>query len=109
MTTQPAETAPYATPATHAAHSTPRPTGGGWLATTVLFAGLGLVVLAGCFMIGAMSVVSPSTMSSAADLRPLTAGETGFVFVLYVIVAGCLGGAALLITIGTRSLLRLIG
>jgi hypothetical protein len=96
-------TVPYATPMT--AH---RPAGRGWLATAILVGGLGLVFLAGCFLIGVMSVVSPSGFGVPAQPRPLTSGQTAFVLILYFFAFSCLGGAAALIVIAVRQLLRLI-
>ena len=93
-------TVPYATPMT--AH---RPAGRGWLATAILFGGLGLVVLGGCFLLGVMTVVSPMGWSPPDQL---TGGQTIFVLILYVFAFACLLGAATLIAIAVRQFLRLI-
>jgi len=95
-------TLPYATPATA------RRPGRGWLATAILFGGLSLVFLAGCFMIGVMSVVSPSAVGTSQSAEPLSPAQILFVTALYLIVALCLAGAGILITVGTRALLRLM-
>ena len=96
-------TVPYATPMT-----THRPAGRGWLATAILFGGLGLVFLSGCFLIGVMSVVSPSGFGVQDPPQDLTDGQMVFVLILYVFAFTCLLGAAALIAVAVRQLLRLI-
>ena len=74
-----------------------------WAATVITLAGLGLVVLGGCFMIGVMIVTQQSLfagMATPAVARP----DWVFVGVLYSLAGLCFLGALLLLVHGVRML-----
>jgi len=73
-----------------------------WAGAILLLAGLGLIVLAGCFLIGDILLI--------AD--PVMPGEEGFMHVLFllllVIALCCLAGAGILFVLAVRGLLRIM-
>ena len=82
----------------------------GWLAAALLAAGLGLVFLAGCFLIGVLTIVSPSSTGLPQYANPprLTDHQAILVAVLYLVAGACLIGGAVVIAAAARTLLRLI-
>jgi hypothetical protein len=94
---------PYATPAPPRVG--PRASAG----AAILAAGVLLVGLGGCFLIGVMVIVDPSAGSRSPAFRPdLTTAETGLVLVLYLCTFMCFGGAATVLFFGTRAILRVM-
>lgn len=97
-----ASTIPYATPM----HGT-LPTGRRvWAGFAILFGGLCLVGLGGCFLIGVMTVVHSSGYMNPAP-KTLTSSQTLFVSILYICATLSFAGAATLLFIGTRLLIRI--
>ena len=98
---------PYGLPYASATHdAAPRPATRIWAGAVVLAGALGLVFLAGCFMIGVMMVVNGDGMFApgATPGGTLTTAETVLVVVLYAMAAACFVGAAYLVTAATRAL-----
>lgn len=73
-----------------------------WAAAAVCLAGLALVALGGCFLVGVMlaHVQSDGTFGG-----PQAASAWAFVGVLYACAAVCFTAAAVLLVIGVRRLL----
>jgi len=92
----------YATPI-----ATPRPSSRTLAGALLLFGGLALVVLAGCFLIGIMITIQHIGPNGAAQQLPLTPAEIAFIAVLGVLALAALAGAVLLLFLGTRALLRI--
>ena len=94
---------PYATPSA-------RPSAPVLAGAAILLGGLGLIVLGGCFLIGAMianlGAAENAAQSGAPGSSGLTAGLIVLLGVLYVAAFGCFAGAASLLFMGTRALLR---
>ena len=95
------DTVPYATPA-------PRPVPKVWAGTAIVCGGLCLMILGGCFLIGVMALVQPSALGSFGSPPTMTAPQIALMGVLYLLAALSFGGAATLLFIGTRALLRVM-
>ena len=75
----------------------------------LIFGGLGLVLLGGCFLIGVLALVRPDALAAAtAAPGPTTASQRLFMVVLYALAFACFAGGAVLIVLGTRGLLRML-
>ncbi len=98
----PYQTVGYATPAA-------RP--GSRLGATVwlgLF-GLALVVLGGCFLIGVQFVVAPQGFTGTAiQAPPITPKLVVLLGVLYIAALLCFSGAAVLLVVSVKGLLRIV-
>ena len=92
---------PYAVPA-------PRAGARAWAGAAIVFGGLGLVGLGGCFLIGVLSIVSVPNFAGANTPATLSTGQLALMTVLYLLAFTCFAGAATLLFIGTRALLRVI-
>jgi hypothetical protein len=80
----------------------PRPGAKVFAAAVIVAAGLALIVLGGCFMIGIMMLLSgPKYGGSGAYWSTAT---YVYLCVLYVLAFACFGGAVALIVAGLRSL-----
>jgi hypothetical protein len=84
-----------------------------WAGIAILFAGVALIVIAGCFLIGVMAVLTQNTGAFSFQPTPpaphnLTLGDVVLITVLYVLSAGALIGGILVIVTGLRSLLHII-
>ena len=99
----PAPAVPYATPA-------PRPAAKVWAGASILFGGLCLILLGGCFLIGVMGVVESLGFNPGAPASPppLTAPQMILMIALYLIAFASFAGAVLLLFIGTRGLLKVM-
>ena len=95
----------YAEPITYA---TPAPRLGPrvWAGTAIVLAGLALILLGGCFLIGVMLTVSQGFNMTAT--KPLTGNQLGLVFILYILAFASFGGALWLLFVGVRGLLRVM-
>lgn len=92
---------PYATPAA--------PRGAAWAGLAIVLGGLALIVLGGCFLIGAMLTINGDPFSGIAPPSPLTGAQNLFLAIMYVLAAVCVAGAAVMLVAGTRGLLRIMG
>ena len=90
------ESIPYATPI----HAPPKRTGAGF---AILFGGICLVFLGGCFLIGVLAI----TESSHGIDRELSSSQIVLMFVLYICAAASFVGAVTLLYLGTRTLIRI--
>jgi len=95
------EALPYAVPA-------PRAGARAWAGAAIVSCGLGLIGLGGCFLVGVLSIVSPSTVGGNTPPASLTTAQLMLMSILYLLAFLCFGGAATLLFIGTRGLLRVI-
>ena len=106
MTTTPADSVPYATATPSAKVISPT-----LVASVLIFAGLGLIGLGGCFLIGVMIVVmrlnfvAVAVTSSAA----LSNWEVMLVVVLYLLAFTCTAGGLLLLVPASMRLFRILG
>ena len=110
MTTTTSAATPYEHNATlpYAAVSPPR-TGNPWAGAAIIAGGLGLILLGGCFLIGLMVIVGPDTLQGTqTPLTPITMPAVVLMICLYVLAFACFGGAAFMLYIGTRALLKLM-
>src|SRR4051812_35926159 len=91
----PAPAVPYATPA-------PRPAAKVWAGAAILFGGLCLILLGGCFLIGVMGLVqSVGFNAGASPPSPLTAPQTMLMIVLYLLAFASFAGAVAMLVAGT--------
>src|SRR4029453_2121534 len=72
-----------------------------WAGAILLLAGLGLIVLAGCFLIGAIVLIADGLPGENAAAEALFIG-------LLLVAISCLAGAAILFVYGARGLLRIM-
>lgn len=88
----------------------PKPAGRAWAGTAIVIGGLVLVGLAGCFLIGVMTVVNSNVVFGVqgTSAKPLTDSQVVFVTVLYTCTLVSFIGAGVMLFIGVRSLLRLL-
>ena len=100
--THPAPAAvPYATPA-------PRYGPRAWAGAAVVFGGLCLIGLGGCFLIGVYVLTELAAAKGTADPRPLTGPEFVLMIALYVLAFASFAGATAMLVAGTRGLLRVM-
>ncbi len=94
----------YATPAV-------RPATRLWVWALLVFTGLTMVMLGGCFLIGVMLIVTDGLLLSpfAPSTQPLTNAQVVLTLVLYVLAFLSFAAAALLLFLGIRGLLRTLG
>jgi len=88
---------PYSTDA-------PSPKARIWAAAILMFGGLALVGLGGCFLIGVMVSNQTYSMSNAATPRVYF-----FLGVLYLMAFVCFASAGFLVVVSTRKLFQIIG
>lgn len=94
-----ADTVPYATPSD-------RPIGPRvWAAAAIALAGLGLLVIGGCFLIGVMLITTATFGGSGAKL---TSNQLHLVELLYVLAFAAFAGGITVLLMGLRGLLRVI-
>ena len=93
----------YATPAAASSRHGARL----WAAVGILFGGLGLVVLGGCFLIGVFSIVVNLAGNGQPILHVSTSGKA-LMIVLYVAAFSCFAAAVVLIFLGVRGLVHII-
>jgi hypothetical protein len=79
-----------------------------WAAAVVALAGLGVIGVGGCFLIGAMALVTYN-FAPPADRPAVRAPDDMFLLVvLYVLAFVSLVGGVVLLLIGVRGLLRIL-
>jgi len=78
-------------------------------ATMILFGGLSLIGLGGCFLIGVMMIIERYDVQFVSHPAPLTPAEVGFIAVLSLAALGCFVGATALLMLGVKGLMRIIG
>ena len=85
-------------------YESPRDRAGGRAATgfALVFGGLGLVFLGGCFLIGVLILNFAVNEQVPPGMRP---GQVLLCVVLYAVAAGCFGGAVYLLYRGVRFML----
>lgn len=76
-----------------------------WAGAAIILGGLGLILLGGCFLIGVLLIVRPNfvTPSSTNDV---TVAQVILMIFLYLLAFACFAGAAAMLFLGTRGLLR---
>ena len=100
---------PFAPPAVSYATPAPRPGAKAWAGAAIIVGGLGLVGLGGCFLVGVLSMVSPQSVTGVtAGIDTFSAAQLLLMSILYVLAFLAFAGAATLLYIGTRELLRLM-
>ena len=96
--THPAPTLAYAT----ADVRPPSP----WLWAVLSAAGLGLVALGGCFLIGVLALYEPNVMFAGNAPVDWSEGRVLFCAVLYAAAFACFAGAAAVLVPTVRAMLR---
>ena len=97
-----ADALPYAAPA-------PRPGARAAAGAAIVFGGLGLICLGGCFLIGVLPIVSPQSFNAFASTPArFTVAQWILMTALYLSSFACFAGAAVLLFVGTRALLRVM-
>jgi hypothetical protein len=75
----------------------------------ILAAGVALVGLGGCFLIGVMTMVNPQALLGNPNLQPgMSGADLMLVTILYLLALTSFGGAGTLLFYGTRGLLRVM-
>ena len=74
----------------------------------IMLTGLGLIALGGCFLIGVMVIIHPTTFQGTPVTAPLSFPEIVFIIALSLLAIGSFAGAIVLLVIGTRGLLRIL-
>jgi len=89
------------------AYATPVPRTGArmWAGALIVLAGLALIVLGGCFLIGVMLTVTDG-FNTANPTPTLTASERVFIVTLYTLALASFAAAVWLLFLGIRGLLR---
>ena len=78
-----------------------------WAGAVVVLAGLGVLGVGGCFLIGAMALVTYG-FAKPADRPPVRPpDDTLLLVVLYVLAFASLAGGVVLLAVGVRGLLRI--
>jgi len=96
-------------PIAYASVAPPRVGPRAWAGAAILVAGIALIGLGGCFLMGVMNIVNPSALLGNPNLQPGVSGADYFLeFVLYLLAFACFAGAATLLFVGTRGLLRVM-
>jgi hypothetical protein len=103
QTIDPTTEAPVATALTYATPTPPRGTrvGAGF---ALVFGGLGLVILGGCFLIGVLIINQAHQISG----NPLGFSDVVLQCVLYVSALASFGGAGWILILATRGLLAVL-
>ncbi len=93
---------PYATPAP------PDTRARGRAGAVIIVGELGLILLGGCFLIGVLAIVEGSGFANPAVPPPMTGPKIVLMVVLYLLAFACFAGAAVMLVLGTRALLRVL-
>jgi hypothetical protein len=92
-------------------HDRPRYVLGGprvWAGAVVVLAGLGVIGVGGCFLIGAMGLVTYG-FAKPGDRPPARPPDDTFLLVvLYVLAFASLAGGVVLLVVGVRALMRIV-
>jgi hypothetical protein len=87
----------------------PRPSAKVWAAGVIIFSGLALIVLGGCFLIGVMVILGGATgFMGPAPKSNWPPSVYIFLGVLYALAFACFASAALLIVSGLRNLFKVL-
>jgi hypothetical protein len=79
-----------------------------WAGALVIGAGLALVGLGGCFLIGVLAIVSPDVVfGKSVPARSLTGPEASLMVSLYICAFISFFGGGILIFLGVRRVLKL--
>lgn len=84
-----------------------------WASAVLMFGGLAMVVLGGCFLIGVMLVVTNqlcfSSLPTGSEFRPieLSLSQQTFVKVLYTLSLASFGAATMLVVTAAKRLMRI--
>jgi hypothetical protein len=89
----------YATPASHGTGGSARV----WAGVAIVFAGLVLILLGGCFLIGVM-MVTTNGLSIAGGPPTLPGRAVALLVVLYALAFASFGAAVFLLVMGVRGL-----
>jgi hypothetical protein len=76
------------------------------MSAAILFAGLALVALGGCFLIGVLVVVRPGVLFGPQQPYTLAGADYALMAVLYLFAGACFVGALILLIAGVRGLLQ---
>jgi hypothetical protein len=79
-----------------------------WAGAALLAGALGLVILGGCFLVGALILVRPEVIEPAIQTSPLSPEGNFLLMVLYLLAVMCFLGALLLFCQGARGLIRIL-
>lgn len=73
----------------------------------ILFAGLGLVVVGGCFCMGILMIVEQTGFNGQPTTMPVSSGDRFLAIVFSLLAAASFAGGAVLICLGTKALLKI--
>jgi len=93
------------------AYATPAPRDGPrvWAGAAIVFAGLALIGLGGCFLIGVLTMVSRLSFGFIAPAPPtISPGEKILIGVLSLLAGCCFAGAVVLLLSGLRGLFSVL-
>jgi hypothetical protein len=80
-----------------------------WAGAALLAGALVLVILGGCFLVGALILVRPEVVQPAAvEPSPLSPEGSFLLRTLYLLAVACFLGALLLFFQGARGLIRIL-
>lgn len=79
-----------------------------WAGAVLLLAGLGLIVVGGCFLIGALGLAVPQFIDPAFQNHDLSGSVLALFLLCLAISLACLAGAAFLFVVAVRGLLRIM-
>ncbi|MDB5333245.1 MAG: hypothetical protein JWP03_4396 [Phycisphaerales bacterium] len=94
-------TIPYASPM-------PRSASRVWAGVFIAFAGLCLIVLGGCFLIGVLLLVHPQLAFNGTSPAPATVGGFALMAVLYLLAFCCFAGAVAVLIAGLKTLFAIV-
>ena len=96
-------------PLAYASLAPPRVGPRAWAGAAILAAGVALIGLGGCFLIGVMNIVNPQALLGNPSLQPgMTGADLMLITILYLLAFACFGAAGTLLFFGTRGLLRVM-
>jgi hypothetical protein len=80
-----------------------------WAGAAIMLAGLALIVLGGCFLIGIMMIINPLAFGFAVSPpTTYTGGQWALMLLLGLLALGCFAAAVLLLVTGLRGLLSVL-
>ena len=79
-----------------------------WAGAVLVLAGVLLIFLGGCFLVGALMLVRPDFVAPQLPPTQWTGAATFLLYACYAMAAFCLAGGGPLVFLGVRGLLRVL-